>query len=236
MRRVPRANKTAAIPQREVVLAAGFICIPLVGLIGSKVGHGPFFDRYFLSSIAGYAILLGFANSSRLVGSWVAKMLAGCMFVLMLADLGITVYFGALNRIMLFEPSTGLRLSTMPSDPMQIYEAVTMDHGGLDILVLPSLEYLYFFKYAPPSVASHLYYGAPANDVNLGGFERLAKGARLDLKTTAFEPFLATHDRFLVYGAARNTDLVAIEIFATAGYTMKSARTDTAGVMFEYTK
>jgi hypothetical protein len=236
MQRVPHANKTADIPGQEVVLAACFICIPLVGLIGSKVSHGPFFDRYFLSSIAGYAILLGFATSSRLVGSRTAKVLAGCMFVLMLADLGTTVYFSAVNRIMLFEPSTGLRLSTMPSNPLQIYEGVSMDRSGFDILVLPSLEYLYFFRYAPPSVASRLYYGAPANDVNLGGFERLAKGGRLDLRTTAFGPFLATHDKFLVYGAARNTDLQAIQALATAGYTMKSARTDTAGVMYEYAK
>jgi hypothetical protein len=137
---------------------------------------------------------------------------------------------------MLFEPSTGLRLSTMPSNPLQIYETVPTDQSGLDILVLPSLEYLYFFKYTPPSVASRLYYGAPANDVNLGGFERLAQGAHLDLKTTEFAPFLATHERFLVYGAARNTDLEAIQTFAAAGYTMKSARTDTAGVMYEYAR
>lgn len=236
MRRSPRTNESAAIPEQEVILAVAFICIPLVGLIGSKVSHGPFFDRYFLSSIAGYAILLGFASASRFVGSWVAKVLAGFMFVLMLADLGTTLYFSAVNRIMLFEPSTGLRLSTIPSNPMQIYESMSVNHSGLDILVLPSLEYLYFFKYAPPSVASHLYYGAPASDVNLGGFERLAKGARLDLKTTAFEPFLATHDKFLVYGSNRDTDSEAIRAFVTAGFTLKSAQADTAGIMYEYAK
>jgi hypothetical protein len=236
MRRDPRASEAEIIPEREVVLAVAFIFIPLVGLIGAKVSHGPFFDRYFLSSIAGYAILFGFASSSRLVSSWAAKALAGFMFFLMFADLGTTAYFCAVNRIMLFEPSTGFRLSTMPSEPLQIYEAVAMDHSGLDILVLPSLEYLYFFKYAPLSVESRLYYGAPTNDVNLGGFERLAREAHLDLQVTAFEPFLATHDRFLVYGAARNTDLDALQTFATAGYTMKSARPDTAGVMYEYAK
>jgi hypothetical protein len=48
-----------------MVLAAGFACIPLAGLIGCRLTHGPFLDRYFLSSIAGYAIVAGFAASSH---------------------------------------------------------------------------------------------------------------------------------------------------------------------------
>lgn len=171
MRRDQRAKMRAAIPEGEVVLAACFACIPLVGLIGSKVSHGPFFDRYFLSSVAGYSILLGFASSGRLLVSWSARGLAGCMFFLMIADLGATIYFRAVNRVVLFEPSTGLRLSTTPANPLQLYESVSTNHSGLDTLILPSLDYLYFFTYAPPSITSNLYYGAPVKDVNLGGYK-----------------------------------------------------------------
>ena len=102
----------------------------------------------------------------------------------MVADLGTTIYLAMKDEITLLEPSTGLVLSTTPSDPMQMYGTLTVDRDDLDIMVLPSLEYLYFFRYATPSIVSHLYYGAPANDVNLGGFEKLAKWAHIGLKTT----------------------------------------------------
>jgi hypothetical protein len=231
-----RPNTTAMVPQREIVVAAGFACIPLIGLLGSRLSHGPFFDRYFLSSIAGYAIILGFESSRRHFRYWTVQALAGCMLLLMVWDLGTAIYFGRQNRIALIDPSTGLALSTTPSDPMRMYDTLSVDHAGLDIMVLPSLRYIYLFRYATPSVVSHLYYGAAADDVNLGGYERLAKWAHIDLKTTTFGPFLATHDRFLVYGDGTSADASAIQAFASAGYTMKGARTDTSGVMYEYEK
>jgi hypothetical protein len=235
-----RWSTIAESPKREILIAAGFVCIPVAGLIGSKVSHGPFIDRYFLSTIAGYAIFLGFANSRRQVGSWVAQALAGCMAFLMVGDLGTSIYFARKHRIALVEPSTGLILSTTPSNPMNRYETLSLDHSGLDILVLPSLEYIYFFRYAPPSVVSHLYFGGAANDINLMGYERLAKWAQIDLKTTTFGTFLTAHSRFLVYESAKETDkdahLAAIQAIASAGYQLKSARGDVAGIMYEYAK
>jgi hypothetical protein len=238
MWRTRAATAIAAIPKREMLVAAAFACIPLVGLLGSKVSHGPFIERYFLSSIAGYAIFLGFASSRRQVGSWKAQALAACMLLLMIGDLGTTIYLGVKHRIALLEPSTGLALSTTPSNPMALYETLSLNKNGLDILVLPSLEYIYFFRYAPPSVVSHLYFGAPANNINLGGYEKLAKWARVGLTTTTFGPFLATHDRFLVYESASGSgaDLAAMQAIAIAGYKLKSARGDVVGIMYEYVK
>jgi hypothetical protein len=225
----------AAIPTREILLAAGFACIPLVGLLGSKISHGPFIERYFLSSIAGYAIFLGFATSRERVGSWTARALAGCMLVLMIGDLGATVYLTLKNRIVLIEPSSGLALSTTPSEPMALYDALSMNNDGLDVLVLRNVEYLYFFRYAPPSVVSHLYFGAPPDDLFLKAYQRFAKGADIDLKTTTFGPFLATHDRFLVYESG-GSSIEALQAVAGAGYGLKSARQDAAGIMYEYEK
>jgi len=224
----------AVIPQQEMLLAAGFALIPLLGVIGCKVSHGPFFDRYFLSSIAGYAMFLGFACSRREVGSWAANALAGCMFLLIAADLGSTVYLAMKDRIMLLEPSTGLALTTTPSDPLRMYDTLSVDRRGLDIMVLPSLQYIFLFRYATPSVVSHLYYGAPENDINMGGYERLAKWAHIDLKPTTFGPFLATHSKFLVYGSGSNPSVKAFQAIAAAGFTMKSARADVAGILYEY--
>ena len=110
----------ANIPKREILVAASFACIPLLGFLGSKISNGPFIDRYFLSSSAGWAIFLGFAHYRRQVGTWTAQALAGCMLVLMLGDLGSTIYFSMKGRILLVEPSTRRILSTNPSDPMRM--------------------------------------------------------------------------------------------------------------------
>ncbi len=237
MPRNQRATAFEAIPQREMLLAAGFACIPILGMIGCKVSHGPFFDRYFLSSIAGYAIFLGFASSRWQVGSWAAKALAGCMFLLMVVDLGSTIYLAVKERIVLMEPSAGFALSTTPWDPMRLYETLSTNETGLDILVTSDIEYIYFFRYAPPLVAHHLYFGAPANDLFLAANEKLARGAHIDLKLTAFGPFLATHDRFLVYERVGYSPRIdALQAIASGGYRLKSARVDVAGTLLEYAK
>ena len=154
----------------------------------------------------------------------------------MVWDVGTTVYFGRRHRIRLVESSSGQLLSTTPANPLAMYESLSSDNRGLDILVLSSIEYLYFFRYAPPSVVSHLYFGSPTDDLFLEAYERLGKGAQIDLKATTFDPFLATHDKFLVYGRGNSEDAGAIQTFVSAGYTMKSARADTNGVFGTSTK
>jgi hypothetical protein len=231
-----RAMTITAIPQQDLVVAVGFVCIPLVGFVGCKISHGPFVDRYFLATIAGYAVLLGFASCSPQISSWSSKALAGCMLLLMVADLGATVYLSMKHRLPLVEPSSGLVLSTAPADPMKSYKTLASYNGNLDVLVLSHLEYIYFFKYAPSSVVSRLSFGASPGDLYLKGYERLAKLANIGLRVTSFEPFMAVHDRFKVYGSGSGEDLEAIRVFTRAGYKMVSAQLDTEGVMYEYEK
>jgi hypothetical protein len=237
IRRTSVATAKLKIPKREMLVAAGFTCIPLLGFLGSRLSHGPFIDRYFLSSIAGLAIFLGFANAERQAGSWSAKALAACMLLLMIGDLGATTYvIAGSHRMFLAEPSTRLPINTTPSDPMRRYETVSFDHNGLDILVLPSLEYFYFFEYAPQSIVSHLYFAAPADDVNLRLYERIGKWGHVDFKTTTFSSFLTNHERFLVYASGIGSDPEAVEAIASRGYRLTSAQTDAGGIMYEYAK
>jgi hypothetical protein len=227
-------NAPVTIPTSEILLAAGFACIPLAGVFGSKVSHGPFVDRYFLSSVAGYAILLGFASSRPHINSWIAHALAICMFLMMIGEMGTTIYLRKMNRLVLTEPSTGLALSTTSSNPMARYGTFMSGNGDLDILVVPSLEYLYLFRYAPASVVSHLYFGAPESDVNLWVCLKLANATRIDIKTTTFDAFIATHRHFLIYEGGNGETLAAIQAVARSGYKLVSARSDSAGTMYEY--
>jgi hypothetical protein len=232
---LPRADTAVVIPRREIVLAIGFACIPVVGLLGCKLSHGPFLDRYFLASIAGDSIVLAIATS-RLKNSWIRAIFAGCLFCFMLADLVTTIYLANKDRVMLFEPSTNLRLSTDPARPMALYEKLSSEKRDLDVMVLPSLEYIYFFEYAPLSVRSHLYFGAPTGDVNLGGYERLGKWGGSNFKLTAFEPFFATHKRFLLYEGQNGNPPAVMQAIARAGYRLTSVETDLVGVLSEYAR
>jgi hypothetical protein len=158
------------------------------------------------------------------------------MLLFMIGDLGATIYLvTGSHRILLIEPSSKLVVVTTPSDPMQMYQTVSLNHSGLDILVLPSLDYFYFFEYAPPSVVSRLYF-ATASDVGFGLYEKLARWGHVDFKTTTFRSFLAMHKNFLVYAGGSGADLDAMQAIASDGYRLTSAQGDAGGIMYEYAK
>jgi hypothetical protein len=233
--RLVAATKT--ITRREMLLAIGFLCVPVLGFVGCRISHGPFLDRYFLSSIAGFSILLGYAHSYRPAGSWCAQALAGSMLLLMIADLGLTIYLVKTgNRIVLQEPSTGLRVNTTPSDPMLMYKTVLLDQSGLDILVPSSFDYFYFFEYAPRTVVSHLYFSAAADNVNLGLYQKLGKWLPVDFQTTALASFLENHKKFLMYADNSGSVAEAVQAIANRGYRLVSAEWDGSGIMYEYAR
>jgi len=92
------------------------------------------------------------------------------------------------------------------------------------------------FNYASPSIVHHLYFAAPAGNYNLGGYERLGKWANINFQLKGFEPFLASHNRFLLYGSHQDKDPRALRAIAGAGYRLVSAEEDAMGVLYEYAK
>ncbi len=228
------------IPQRELLIATALACLPLFAILGTKVNHGPFFNRYLLSSIAGVGILLAYASSARQMRSWVAQALAASMFVLMLGDFGLLIRHYVVGAPSITEPTSKFVFTYPRQNPLTRDEALLAPHPPLDILVVEDINYLYLVRYASPELAAHLYFGTPmADDFFLTGFERLAKWAHVDLHLTTFGPFLATHDRFLVYGKIDGT-LMSCEpctdLFLKAGYTLVSVHRDTDNLLYEYRK
>jgi hypothetical protein len=233
-----RGPATPFLPRREILVAAAFACIPLIGVVGVKLSHGPFFERYFLSSTAGYGIFLALASSRRSARRW----LAASMFLLMLGDLGIALYHRARHSgYGLVEPSSKFKFSPSPEVPLDRDSALLDVKSNDDILVLEEPNYLYLFRYAPSRLVPHLYYGAPTTqDEFFIAYTRLAKWVHLDLQATTFEPFLARHNRFFAYSSADGTFVPecgsCTQTFLNAGYTLKSVRRDADNILYEYEK
>ncbi len=219
------------IPRREWTVAIGFLCIPVAALIGSRLAHGPFIERYFLSSVAGAAILLGFACLREAQ----SRILASFMVILMIADFGLTIYLSHVNRIQVTEPSSGLKLSTDPTRPMDRYKTLLSNNGNLDILVVPTLDYFYFLKYADASVIHHLYY-LDAGHFSPMLYGKLAGAVNSELRVITLAKFVATRDEFLVYVTATVQDRDLLQALGATGRRVSKVRADEAGAMYEYSK
>jgi 4-amino-4-deoxy-L-arabinose transferase-like glycosyltransferase len=224
--------------QREVALAAAFGFIPFVAVVGIRFTKAPYFDRYFLSSIAGYAIFLALASFRSRPRA--ARILAACMLFLMVGD-PATMIFHRMRRsdVTLTEPSSKFEFPVTPADPLSRDKALLTVDPQQDVLVLEEPSYLYFFTYAPAALVPHLYFGVPeTRDPFFRGYGRLAKWAHIDLKLTTFEPFFASHKHLFVYANADATEGnvcgTCTQQILNAGYTLKSVRRDIDGLLYEY--
>jgi len=231
--REPDAAPADGLSRQEAVLAAAFAILPFVGWLGALVSHGPFVSRYFLSGVAGYAVLLAAAISLPGVRLWATKVLACTMFLLLLMDLAMAAHELIKHNFVLVEPSSGIVLTTTPKTPMVRYASLATADPSLDVLVPPPLQYLYFFNYAPRAVASRLYYAGSATDFFTYALNELREWAHLDLKVVEIRPFLASHHRFLLYESNNDFRSMPVEFFLNAGYKMKSMHTDRGGTLYE---
>ncbi len=228
------------IPEREIVLAIAFACLPLAGLVGVKITHGVFFNRYFLASTAGWSILLGFVASKLLGRSMLAKWLLASLLVLFAADVGMALrHLINHSDFALVEPTSKLAFSSDVNRPMLRHEALVHLENDRDILVLHQLDYIYLVHYAPPSVASRLYDGAiDNNDIILNAYRLLAEWARVDLKTSTLDAFLKSHQQFLIYGSNDGQFQPqcgdCVDTIQKAGFHLISEQRDQDGVLYSY--
>lgn len=228
------------IPAVEVLLGVAFACLPLAGIVGVQITHGVFFNRYFLVSTAGWAILVGFVSSKLLPRSSLSKWLLISLLALFAADVGMAVrHLVNHSDFALIEPTSKLAFSSDVSRPMLRHQTLIDPQGDRDILVLPQLDYIYLIHYAPTSVASRLYDGALAEeDVTLNAYRLLGIWGRVDLKTSTLDAFLKSHQRFLVYGASDEPFQPqcgdCVDAIQKAGFHLTSEQRDQDGVLYSY--
>ena len=238
---VGNAPMASSLSSAEMALAVGFALIPVFGIIGVRMSHGPFFDRYFLTAIAGYAILLGQASAFRGGRNLAARGVVLVMFLMLLASTVISVrYHRRHSDLAQVEPSSHFAFSSSPAVPLEHNSHLLRDTSSRDILVTAEPVFLYLHYYAPPELRRRLVFGAPEpNGMFLRSYRRLV-ATGIDLRTATFSEFFATHDDFLTYGSSdgllNGTCLDCTEDFLKAGYVLRSVDQDDHNVLRHFSR
>jgi hypothetical protein len=227
----------------EIWLAAIFACIAVIGAIGVKISHGPFFDRYFLSAAAGYAILLAQATAVPTRRAFAAKGLIVAMLFLLTADTAVAAFcrwhHADLDQV---EPASRFPFPPDPHRPLMRNYAVLGNHDTQPILVTEVHTYLYLYYYASPELRSRLYLGVPdPKDTTLVDYRRDNKWMRLnDLRAISFPDFLARYSDFYVYSpfdaTLSSTCGDCLQPFLAAGYTLRSVDRDADNLLEHFSK
>jgi hypothetical protein len=239
----PAQEPRTRLQPEEIWLAALFGCLAIIGAVGVKISHGPFFNRYFLASAAGYAILLAQAAAARSRRAFAAKGLVVAMLFLLTADTAIAAYcrwrHADLDQV---EPASRFAFPPDPHQPLRRDAALLSNHGSDDILVTEEHTYLYLYYYASPALRARLFFGVPdPNDASLLSYQREARWTHLnDLRATSFADFFAKHREFYVYSpidaTLNGTCEDCLQQFLAAGYTLRSVDRDTDNLLEYFSK
>lgn len=239
----PAHSEPAGLLPEEIWLAAILGSIVVVGAIGVKISHGPFFNRYFLAAAAGFAILLAQATATHTRRALAAKGLVAAMLFLLVADIGVASYcrwrHADLDQI---EPASLFPFPPDPHRPLLRDAALLDNHGTQDILVTHEHMYLYLYFYASPELRRRLYLGYPdSGDPALASYQRESQWLHLnDLRALSFTRFFADHRDFFAYapinGVRNGTCEDCLEEFLKAGYTLRSVDRDTDNLLEHFSR
>jgi len=191
-------DERRTLPLHELAAIAGFVLIPLASLVLAKLVTGAFVNRYALPAVIGMSVLAGLATELAFrrrpeMRVLVAACLAG-WFVLSQArelvqptDVSVPVTPGSIAR------------------PAQ-WVAALRDRD-LPVVIADPHTFTVLSHYGAHSITSRIVYLAdPDRSLRVLGHSSVERGM-IDLiqpwfhmNVVRFEPFVAEHARFLVYG------------------------------------
>jgi 4-amino-4-deoxy-L-arabinose transferase-like glycosyltransferase len=186
------------IPSYELVCAVGFVAIPVIGLIVTKILTGAFTDRHALPAVIGFGILIPLALHYFLSSRNLVVMVLICFFAGFLGKAigdyrSVSEDTAAFNRARLFWQTK--------ADPQ------------LPIVSWFSHPAMRLWYYGPKDLADRVYYLAdPAASVRYIGHDTIDRGL-LDLKpffplknVQPYDLFLKSHQQFLLFWCSWGED------------------------------
>jgi Dolichyl-phosphate-mannose-protein mannosyltransferase len=223
------------VPYSEIVLAVGFLVLPLAGLGLAFVMRGPFIPRYFLSAILGISLLAGYAAGAMREPPWLRGSLAAVLALL--AVLNFTQVVRQRLRgmgEMLVGFGSDYPVSTTPGNPMGAHQILlSQAPDGVPIMVLDPLEYLFLAHYAPTALSSRLYFvSADGNDWVGEMLKGIRDWCHAPLNLAYDRDFRAGHPRFCLYGQYASGS-VRLALLMKEGVSMQMLATDTVHFLGE---
>jgi hypothetical protein len=183
----------------EFVALFAFVLVPVFAYLAAKLTGAPFMSRYGISSIAGFAGLLGIAVARR-------HAIAIGVLLVLVAQIGIS-FIQFVRSPYILEPTTSYELSTYAPNFLRRYAMMTsVPDKNSPIVLLDDLEFLPTFYYAPESLASRLTYLVQSKDNNGLLYLKLRKCCNAAGNGFYVADFLSSHDRFLVFGGLRSLE------------------------------
>lgn len=191
----------APVPGAEIVLALGFLLLPVTGLVLAAAIHGPFIGRYWFPAIVGASLVAGYLARTRT--SWVGILLALVLAVLLTLDFANLVRhrLQGVGEVLL-EPNTLLPMNTTPGQPLHAYRELWASVPGDEpIVVADGLEFGFLSFYAPPEMQHRLYYLMEDPTDTVGGLLRnLRTCCQVSYNVADAAGFGSRTTRFFVYG------------------------------------
>lgn len=220
-------NEGPSLEMPEVVVLIAFVALPLFSYLVAKLAGAPLFHRYSISTVAGFACLLGIVAAKR-------PPVALGVLLLLAAQIEFDLFQYAQSAT-LTEPSTSIGLCTRASAFRHQYSVMEAVPGqDLPIVLMDDLEFLPIMHYAPANIASRLVYVVgPYSDANGEGYIVLQRLCPAPGHFVRVSEFLSTHDTFLAL--CNSKSLYKMRYFIDKGGDVRMESPSLSGVLYTVT-
>ena len=197
-RRESATGDQPTMPIHELAAAGGFVLLPVVCVIVAKVVTGAFVNRYALPAVIGFGVLAGVCTEVVFARRPVLRVAAAA---------GLCGWFVLAQAREWVEP-TGFSQPFPPASVSRPAEWVSaIRERDLPVAIADAHTFTMLSYYGAPAIQPRIVYLAdPDRALARLGHNSVERGM-LDLlkpwfhmNVVPFEPFLARHSRFLVYG------------------------------------
>ena len=186
-----------------LLLAAGFLGMPLYGLLLARVLHGPFVQRYFMAATIGVSAAIGIGVGVRAQNKLI-RFIPALVVLLLARDISKLLW----DRVhgsggYLIEPSSNTVIDTAPRDDLATHPLLKQSPSGLPIAIPDILDFLYLEHYWPTERSRLVQIVASETASDYTITEPLHKWCHLDFKEASYDQFFKEHQDFLLYSPPR---------------------------------
>jgi len=196
----------------EQGLAIAFTTLPILGVLLAKAVHGPFFNRYFLSAVAGLALCLALSAGQRPRSSRLGLAVVATL------GLALAISFSRMTKArlggsggLLIEPSSRIVLNTTPGQPLARHMLLAAERSNLPIGVSSPLDFVYLVHYAPSLRERLFFVAADGSDFAYAGFGRFLRSCKIQFNSPVlYNQFERSHGEYLLYGSFLQANEMAL--------------------------